>query len=530
MTHEAHEEIVSACPHVRWRLMRLRPRAIGLAAIFFACIFSFFQWVLPVSPRTVLQLGNDVEFLEFSPDGSAFVTGRWRDGGKIGSRVWDTQTGGERFPLDQAGIRLETLFFSPDSRLLATRRYRKDADLNLWDARTGEEFATLRPPPYEVGRGGTVGFPFCFTPDGQFLAFDDVPSRSGGRYFTRFWNIRARRDAGRIEGYWAPQMGADSHAIVNFAYDDHDKLNRLRFWSSPADGPPRLLREVHISAPNGTLSPDHSTMASFESPPGAGKVTEITLWDLATGRKRCSFPYDEEETHIHSLSFSANSRLLVASAGWGMPGDWHTRTTFWNVASTPIQIGSFCEQSFPPTDGPPVLSADGQWLAVPQENGAKLYPTASMQEHVNLVVTDDVGPSFWGWNIKYTPSPSITFSPDSRLLAIADLWRHTRAPPLNSWIPGWIRDLVYPAHDRVVRLWETETGKQTAAFFQCRRAFYSPDGKTLATLHENGVLKLWALPLRRPLVISLALSVVSWPPPILVLHCVLGLSRRRRGA
>jgi WD40 repeat protein len=128
------------------------------------------------------------------------------------------------------------------------------------------------------------------------------------------------------------------------------------------------------------------------------------------------------------------------------------------------------------------------------------------------------------------PSPSVVFSPDSRLLAVGDLWRHTRAPPLNSWIPGWIRGLVYPAHDPAVRLWETETGKQSAAFFQCRRAFFSPDGKTLATLHENGVLKLWALPLRRPVVTSLALAFACWLPPILIFWCVVGLRRRRRGA
>jgi WD40 repeat protein len=89
---------------------------------------------------------------------------------------------------------------------------------------------------------------------------------------------------------------------------------------------------------------------------------------------------------------------------------------------------------------------------------------------------------------------------------------------------------VYHPGDSVVRLWDTETGKQTAAFFQCRRAFFSPDGKTLASLHENGVLKLWALPLQRPMVVSLALTVICWLPAILIFWCVRGLSRRGRGA
>jgi WD40 repeat protein len=397
MTHEAHEEIVSACPHVRWRLMRFRPRGIGLAAILFVAVLIGFHWILPVSPRAVLQLGNNPrfvnnnEFLGFSPDSSTFVTAKREMGNKIGPvRVWDTQTGTERFAVEEAGSVLETVLLSPDSRLLATRLEKKDADLRLWDIQTGEEIATLRPPPHVK-----VGFLFRFTPDGQFLVFDDLPSRSGGRYFTRFWNIRARRDAGHIEGegsYWSLRMGADSHSLVKFGQKDHGEPNRLCFWSTPAEGPPRLLREVHLPATNGPVSPDHSTMASFESLPGAEKATEITLWDLAAGQKRCAFAYDEVDTRIGSLSFSANNRLLVAQSAWGMQHDWHTRTTFWDIASNPMQIGSFSEK--------PLLSPDGEWLALPLDNGARLYRVAPMRKCLNLAVTDDVGPSYIGFGTK----------------------------------------------------------------------------------------------------------------------------------
>jgi WD40 repeat protein len=517
--------------------MRLRPHAISLAAILFAGVFIGFHWILPVSPRAVLQLGDDAEFREFSPDSSTFVTARSGMGGKIGPvRVWDTQTDRERFAVEQAGSALETVLFSPDSRLLATRLQEKDAAqglgdekrrarfaIRLWDLRTGEEFATLRPPPYEVERGGTVGFPFCFTPDGQFLAFDDVPSRSGGRYFTRFWNIRARSDAGRIEGsYWVPQTGADSHAIVNFGYDDQDKLNRVLFWSSPANGPPRRLREFRIRADNGAFSPDLSTMASFKWPDDPAKPTEMSLWDMATGLKRCSFAYHEGDTSIQSLSFYDNGRVLVANGGGGSQFDWHFRTTLWDITATPKRIGSFSPQA--------TLSSDGQWLAVPHENGAKLYRVAGMQQHGEFTVKNDRGPSMWGSYNNMKEYPSLSFSPNGRLLVVSGLFRTGQTLPFTDWVPRWIRSFVYSADDSVVRLWETDTGKQHAAFSGCRQVFFSPDGKTLATLHENGVLKLWAIPLHRSLVMSLALTFISWLPPILILRWVLGLSRRRRRA
>jgi WD40 repeat protein len=294
------------------------------------------------------------------------------------------------------------------------------------------------------------------------------------------------------------------------------------FWSSPADEPPRRLREFRIRGDNGAFSPDHSTMASFEWDGDPRKPTEIALWDMATGVKRCSFPYDEGDIHVDSLSFSANGSVLVATGGGGSQLDWRTRTTLWDVASTPIQIGSFSPRA--------MLSGGGEWLAVPHENGAALYRVAGMQRQGNFTVENDQGPSRWGIYNNRKEYPSLSFSPDGRMLAVAGLYHSVPPSPITTRMPSWIIRFLYPAGGSVVRLWDTASGRQQAAFFQCRQAFFSPDGKMLVTLLENGVLKLWALPLHWPMVTSLALTVVCWLPPILILQCVLGLRRRRRGA
>jgi WD40 repeat protein len=476
----------------------------------FACTFSVFHWILPVYPQVVLHLGNNAQFLEFSPDSSTFATASREDFDNIGPiRAWDAQTGTERFAVEQAGTALETVLFSPDSRLLATRLKKGGADLKLWDVRTGEEFATLRPPPFD-----TVGFIFRFTPDGQYLA---MPSTSEDTNVIRFWSIRTKKHVGWIKG--SMQIATDSGSIVNFGCDNHYKLDRVMFWSPPAEEPPRRLREFRISADGGAFSPDQSTMASFDWPGDPAKPTEITLWDMTTGLKKCSFAYNEGDIHVQSLTFSADSRMLMASGGGGTQLDWRTRTTLWDITSTPINIGSFSPHA--------TLSSDSHWLAVPHDNGVTLYRVAGMQQHGSFTVNADRGPSMWGIYNNMKEYPSLIFSPDASLLAVAGLYHYPPSSPIISRMPSWVSRFLYPAGGSVVRLWDTESGKQHAALFGCTQVFFSPDGKMLASLYENGVLKLWGLPLHRPLATSLALTFMFWLPLIVIWQCVRGLSRRR---
>jgi WD40 repeat protein len=389
-----------------WRVfLRTNLRAILLAALLFGGTVLAIQWVLPVTPRTILKLADDPECLKFSPDNRTF-------GGRL--RVWDLKTGKEQFAVAQA------------------------------------------------------------TPArGSFATFGRTP------------------------------LG---------------KLDRVIVWSSPADGPPRRLSEFRISADRGAFSPDLSRMACFNWPDDPKKRTEIELWDMVTGRKRCSFAYNERDTRIESLSFSDNGKVLVANAEGGSPLDWYTRTTLWDVTSTPTQIGSFSP--------PATLSSDGKWLAVPTPNGATLYRVARMERRANLTVTGDIGPYIWWATVK--EYPSLLFSPDTRLIAVAGLRTEPRLPTMN-WMPPWITRLIYasPKNELLVRLWETETGKQHAAFSDCSRVIFSPDGKLLATLH-NGVFKVWEVPLHRSLATSLAWAAVLWLPLTLVWRCTIRLSHRGR--
>ena len=515
---EDKTKLIFAC-HQLLRLTLWSRLGVILGAVLFSCIFVTLQWLVPVTPWAIYTLGDYGEFLTFSPDSSVFVTARRSTCDRAGPlRVWDVNTGKERFAVAQDWTVLETVLFSPNGQLLAA--HQKEGDLRLWEVRTGKQLATLRPPTHS---GNWVQF--CFTPDGQFLAIQDLSSDWPDTDFIRFWSIPTKKDTGRIRGYFGHmQIASDSRTIATLSRKNHRKVDRVIFWSSPAGGPPRRLREIRLSADYIAFSSDLFTMASADEADNAKSATRIAIWDTASGLKRCSFEYDEGDTAIQRLSFGANAGLLVASGGGGSQLDWHTQTTLLDVASTPTQIGPFSPHA--------TFSSDGQWVAVPHEDAATLYRLAGMQERGTLRVTDDVGPSarFGTYNNR-KEYPSLIFSPDARLLAVSGLFHiYGQTLPLIDWMPSWIVGLIYPSlgDGSVVRLWETDTGKQHTAFSGCRQAFFSPDGKFLATLHTNGIVRLWALPLHKQPANSLAWATVIWLPLVLIWQCGIILRRKAK--
>jgi WD40 repeat protein len=486
--------------------------AVALAAALFACIFVVLHWLMPLTPRATLAVNGEAQFLEFSRDSSMIATARNADGKRLGPlQVWDVQTGKERFAIGHGWTALELVHFSPNNQHIAA--HCKNQDLKVWDVATGRELCSVSPPPHR-----TIWFCFDFSADGKLLVMSEDSTTLPDRSFIRFWSIGANREVERIEDFWTGQLAPDGHSVANVGYSAPGNIDRVMIWSSPGDGPRRLLREFRLVASGASFSPDLSTMASFIWRGGAAKPIEISLWDMATGLIRCSFTYHEPDTNLQDLSFSHDGRLLVANGGAGTNRyDWHTRTSVWDITATPRKIGSFAPSA--------KLSSDGQWLAVPLESGATLYQVAGMQAHGNLTVTHDSARPTFGWSFGVMPEyPSLTFSPDSRFLAVERLYHETPKPSLMGWMPRWVRRFFDDEVDNsVVRLWETDVAKQDAAFFRCRQVFFSPDSKTLATVHSDGIIKLWALPLRRPLAMSLTLSGLVWLVFILVWQCAIRL-------
>jgi len=103
-----------------------------------------------------------LEQIVFSPDGQRLATAD--DDGAV---VWDAKTGQRlvTFTNHGLGVRVSGIAFSPDGKLLATAG--NDANVRVWDSQTGAERYVL------TGHTGAI-FSVAFSPDGKSLASSSV--------------------------------------------------------------------------------------------------------------------------------------------------------------------------------------------------------------------------------------------------------------------------------------------------------------------------------------------------------------------
>lgn len=501
-------EVPTGSKHALWWSAGGRCVMLG---VLFAVILAGVGWLTPLRPYATLYVGDNCRVVLFSPDSSMLVTAGKESSGRTAGplRVWDVVGGYERFAVAPDWKAIETVLFSPDNGLLAA--HEQEGDLKLWDTRTGDELASLRPETHF-----TNWVNFRFSPEGRYLVFQDYAKGWPDKDYITFWNIESRREQGSIQTYfWTLVFAANGKSFVTYQRKDHGNVSEVLLWTM--EHAPVLLKEHSITAYLVAFSPDLQTFATADDlPDGSG---EVALWDMATGHQRWRRTFDEHGTHLQSLSFAANGKVLSAHGGGGTQLNWRWRTTLWEVTSSPRELGSFSEQ--------PAVSADGKWLAIPLDSGAKLLEVSSLEETGDFVINGDVGASFWGTynNMKFYPNPS--FSPDSKMLAIKGLYRQSQQPYLSKWVPPQYLPFRGDPGGSVVRVWDVAKGRELQAFNQCTEAHFSPDSRVVATLEDHRMVKLWKVPFRKPLVRVLGWSALIWMVVALISWLGIRMWKRR---
>jgi WD40 repeat protein len=489
-------------PHWFGRLCTRRNAVRLLAVLLFFAIFLGVYYVTPIVPRATFH-HEDACFIEtFSPDGKTLVTTEQGHNKttEVPFHVWDLQTGQQRFTARKVPGWIMDCRFSPDGRFLSSHQTK---GLTVWNAATGEEIAVFPEWPQP---GDQPGIFARGSPDGRFVLHQRDEKT------IVLWEVETQQVRATIEGkLQQARFDRNGKRMALLENDASARTWNVAVWAIGENGQDAKLRTEHrLVADVIAISPNFAYIATAcKTDPINGGGRDIELREIDSGlviARRTAAPVGFLPGGIE---FSPNGQLLLCWPGAELP-------------RSPDRLGVFDVNSglkelaiYHPT---PEVSRDGRLMLVLDYNnpgGFGVMELSTLQQRLQLLRPHEiVNSSFSG-----------QFAPDNKTIVV---WR------IASWRgPDPITSLYYQNFTtskgvKIVtdaRMWDLETCKELADFEDCHFAVYSADSKLLATAHEDGTVRIWDVPPRKPLVAILGVSFGLWALVILAITLVGRLAR-----
>jgi WD40 repeat protein len=408
-----------------------------------------------------------------------------------------------------AGQRYVLLGLSPDGRTLATCQDGPDqngilageSDMDavwLWD---------LARPTH----GGIIPTPVVRRSSLLFAIRERIDDPAWSRLF---WEIIQAPDPDEefhnlfgngITDLTAALLSPDGRLLIDRGFGDPPKTVLPIYDRRGETRQLRIPATEHLLA----IGPDSASVTTCERNDQPSRVI-VRRRDMASGRElsrtvlmgTMEFPFEQ----------SPDGRWLVG----GDETKWHGDQWLFNIETGERHLD---------------ISGDARWFFARQ---GKTFVTMSWwaPQHLKLVELEtgrqraDCCPSLGAW--------LHTISPDGETVAVTT--REEPADPLSFW--PWFAGLVdrcglrsEPADRWEFNLLESATGKVRsrllvgATYYGYRRAAFSDDGRFLAVISDDDIVRIWDLPIRKPW--GLILAVAAMPPAAIGL-LIITIRRIRR--
>lgn len=422
-----------------------------------------------------------VRNLVFTPDGTGILLGNY-----AGIAIYDVErrTVPRRFGGDRFG---GYLALSSDGTTVASEA---DGVIQIWDLTTGAQKATLK------GFKGDIRV-MRFNADGRYLvsaARDSV---------IRWWDLAQKK---QLKSYPNPTVVED----VRFDPDGQHLLSisttGVRQWDLKTGTGRDLFALPAID------SASHALEGGGFTPDGSRVVAvsfgNITVWDIAAVRPVAVFPRRSRAvSEVRLVEESGTQKLVAASGDISYVWDYRAGRYLGSLTTNPYCPESKC-----------YISPDKKLRVTVKA------PTVTVADATSGAILREINTGQ-----KAILSFAVTFSPDSKLLALPDEDSTTKVVDLTSgtvvstinhrvnraarlvpdnfpWKMAFSADMKILAGsvtdnqdgEPTVTLWETATGKELRVMRYLHEMAsaiaFSPDGAWVAAGDRGGHIMLWDVP------------------------------------
>ena len=391
-------------------------------------------------------------FTVFSPDGGTLATCTAHD---RAVKLWDVSQRQESRSLSGHSDTVEDAAFSPDGKCLVTCSC--DQTLKLWDVATGKLIRSFRGHTEEV-------YDVAFSPDGKLLA---SVGKDGS---VKIWDASAPPASEFILGDNIGPLGSDLEGRLVTYIKTNKSLTRFdpesRQPVSAAEFLGRKEKSRSFWLLDGGLFRDGRTVQVVESDQ-TNTISEhaLELWDLTHRELRCWLD------DVHGPGVFAPKRQLLATS------TTNHSVSIWRIPSgTQAAIITNAEV-------PAAFSPDETMLATSRNGTEGLTDIWSLTGSAAHRITTLGGGNRFG-------GPIVKFSADSRMVA-------------------------FSGNDSLIRVCEVQsghllatlTGHKRSGIFSC----FSPDGRTLASMGDDGIVIFWQVATARELMkFQMPVEDIQW--------------------